>query len=408
MPMSTLKKSHHSLIPQMVGEKIAQLIPGQCLRIPKEESGLARTINILCTHEGEFQLMVETKSKLADDRKRENQSHVKEGTFKKGKPAMRIDSGEIEYFNLVTLNEPSDSDPEADLTALKNETHLSQTLGGKSDNITVYEFGSKISGKNGLKMSVYSLKAEADLFTLLFKPHRYSSPNKQFMLDWFKQKNNKAALLLEIMHAIKQFHDAGYVHQDIKLENILVYYNPDDKSVHAKIADYGLTQKEGENKRALATVGYESPEMSAYYLDPSRKQTAYFHGKDQSYGRDIVRKNKIPSPIAPDFRPSKANDVWALGILAYEIMFEKHPSIGYKDTIEQDPLLSKMLATDRDNRLNIDDAIGIAENYYHSKPRPVTSAFGATNYKAPSFPVQKTIDEKTEDKNNDTSNKQKI
>ncbi|GDY29082.1 hypothetical protein GTS_07150 [Gandjariella thermophila] len=53
-----------------------------------------------------------------------------------------------------------------------------------------------------------------------------------------------AALGLEILGALRQAHDAGIVHRDVKPGNIMVL--PDDQG--AKLADFGIAQVRGETQ----------------------------------------------------------------------------------------------------------------------------------------------------------------
>ena len=113
-------------------EKIKRLQPGGSYRLPKEESGLARTLNILRSANGEFKLLIETKSKLSNGSK---QLLPKVGgSFKSGKPAWRIDGNLTEYFDLV-----AEFEEDKQLNEIKKEVALSQELG--SDTVNVNELG---------------------------------------------------------------------------------------------------------------------------------------------------------------------------------------------------------------------------------------------------------------------------
>ena len=95
-----------------------------------------------------------------------------------------------------------------------------------------------------------------------------------------------------MLTAVKKMHDSGLVHQDLKTDNFLIYYDPRMKQLTLKISDYGLTKKENDPSKALATMWYESPEISAFYLDPSRGQSGYYHGEYNSYARDLVGSHR--------------------------------------------------------------------------------------------------------------------
>ncbi|KAJ4963685.1 hypothetical protein NE237_023624 [Protea cynaroides] len=68
-----------------------------------------------------------------------------------------------------------------------------------------------------------------------------------------------------ILRGLRCIHESGFVHCDIKLQNILVYSAPDD-SDDVKIADFGLAKKAGEVEKMnlRGTPLYMSPESIAY------------------------------------------------------------------------------------------------------------------------------------------------
>ncbi|XP_065511322.1 myotonin-protein kinase [Caloenas nicobarica] len=99
--------------------------------------------------------------------------------------------------------------------------------------------------------------------------------------------------LAELVMAIDSVHRLGYVHRDIKPDNILL-----DRQGHVRLGDFGSCLKLGPDGTvrsavAVGTPDYLSPEMLLAVEDPSR-----------SYGPEC--------------------DWWALGVLAFE-MFFGHP-----------------------------------------------------------------------------------
>ncbi len=69
-----------------------------------------------------------------------------------------------------------------------------------------------------------------------------------------------AELGLEILNGMNTLHKAGFVHGDIKLENVLVYHK--DGTLHAKISDFGKTKplKDGANIMNTGNPRYAAPE----------------------------------------------------------------------------------------------------------------------------------------------------
>lgn len=110
-------------------------------------------------------------------------------------------------------------------------------------------------------------------------------------------------------HDLKSIHDQlmgmlvflmqnEVVHRDIKLENIMASYNPEDKSVKLTLIDFADACHHRDATacmtRTCGTMDYLSPE----YLSQGRFR---------------------------DWKEMVAADIWAVGIVLYEILFHKTP-----------------------------------------------------------------------------------
>ncbi|KAA6386664.1 MAG: hypothetical protein EZS28_017812 [Streblomastix strix] len=72
------------------------------------------------------------------------------------------------------------------------------------------------------------------------------------------------ALMKQILEGMKVFHEAGFIHRDIKCDNILLHSPPNTGLVHAKISDLGFAKKEdllNEQTYLAGTLPYMAIEL---------------------------------------------------------------------------------------------------------------------------------------------------
>ena len=102
-------------------------------------------------------------------------------------------------------------------------------------------------------------------------------------------------ILTELAYALSDLHQLGFVHRDLKPENIFVQRIGGDQ-VRVRLVDFGLTKDDAEGTRTsirgAGTSGYSSPEQ---------------------------RKGLPTTP---------ATDIYAFGVIAYEMLTGELPGIG--------------------------------------------------------------------------------
>ncbi|MBS0289312.1 MAG: protein kinase [Proteobacteria bacterium] len=336
------------------GPKIAKLAPNESLRLDKNKTGLPRTLNVLRTHQGEFMLLLETKSKLANGKKQS--LDIIDGNSKSGKPAWRIDSKEVAYFNLVVpLEKDKDEDKDKNLLEIKQEVIFSQQFSSRY--IDTKQLGQKFTktknNKTQNKVSVYSEKANCGSLRSFMKTDTY----KHFYLK------QKYLLLLDIFNGVKLIHEKNYVHQDLKPDNILIEGDA-IRGYSAKLTDYGITTTENEpNAWGLCTLGYESPEISCAFRKPKPFDKNYTYLYEYYNNPDFETLSRQHNIKINDTAPHQYNDMWSLGIIAYEMIYGERPLLPEaQNNIDNHTLLNHLLDPDCTQRLTINKAIDILKN----------------------------------------------
>ena len=113
-------------------------------------------------------------------------------------------------------------------------------------------------------------------------------------------------ILRELAEALGHAHEHGVVHRDLKPENVLL------SSGHATITDFGVA-------KALATAASERP-MSV-------------HGDPSAFSTTVGLAIGTPGYMAPeqalgDLAVDHRADLYALGVIAYEMLAGAHPFAG--------------------------------------------------------------------------------
>lgn len=130
--------------------------------------------------------------------------------------------------------------------------------------------------------------------------------------------SQKLRIVLQILFGIKDIHDLGYCHNDLKPGNILI-----QNGLMPLIIDLdGMTRHKPPTPNTIRTSLYRAPETYSSHTKLS----------DDNLATQVVIKD--PTTREYDFPFNhKANDIWALGIIIYQMIYaDQFPNM---DFIEQ-------------------------------------------------------------------------
>lgn len=321
-------------------QAIQNLKFGETHRIPKEDMQTdprspLRTIEIVRSDDGTFKLMVLLKSKPIDytgDPSQKLKLPKIAGSFKTaGKPAWDVLTQE-KYMQLMYKPNQFYQNATQIEQAARNEIFFQSKF--KSPYIDHPEVGTPFVDKKGVpKLSFYSKFARGGTLSHFLK----TEDGKNLKIQH--------AIIRQLLDVIKVIHEGNVVHQDLKPDNILVDIT-EDGSVKIRLSDFGVAAPEGEGNLG-GTPQYISPESM----------------------KDFPRL------------PRKKNDMWALGVIIWEMRHPgerldhylyrqnltidnlKHVDIthpSFRDKFENDPLI-KALLNPQELRFSIHEAIEIFE-----------------------------------------------
>jgi serine/threonine protein kinase len=179
--------------------------------------------------------------------------------------------------------------------------------------------------ENLFRFVIYSTRLEGDLHSLI--KSKVSLSDRQ-----------KRIIARELLLGLKDIHDKGYVHSDIKLENILYRYDEDTDEYHIQISDLGLTTKQSESHDLHGTPCMFSPALFRGNLPLLRKFDIRSPDIDEVLAircSSLARVYALNSEDNATYHyNTPADDLWATGITLYWLCFNDYP-VPYQELFEQ-------------------------------------------------------------------------
>lgn len=150
----------------------------------------------------------------------------------------------------------------------------------------------------------------------------------------------------ELLCALEYLHINGYIHKDIKPENVMI-----DKNGHIKLTDFDLSCKTNVSVNIInSTIQYNE---NTFY-DDNDKFITNICGTIEYMPPEIIVGNKYNSKV----------DLWMFGILLYELKYKKTPFLdtsqmnndfGKKEDITA--IINKVYDNITNNKITFDDIL---------------------------------------------------
>lgn len=308
-------------------KRLKGIMANRAIRFTKKYTGFARTFCVLRAPNGEYQFILETKSKTAKNRK--HNVEKAEGGFKTGKPAWRLDAknGPQSFFSLIVpLSEKAnatikDKEVIENLNLIKEEVQYPWQF-TKDKGLQRNTLGAVYQNKRGIFASIYSKKG----ITL------EDAAAKHFRITPTERKQIGVSLL----KTIEFLHSKNHIFQDIKPLNILLFRKANG-ALKVRLNDPGQVAKPGTKDECVATHDYESPEIALAHTKRTQ-YFSYFQKENKKHGlslgkkvanalqkklNTLLSKKKVDELKKTYLTPHPANDMWAVGTTLF-YLFHKH------------------------------------------------------------------------------------
>jgi len=151
-------------------------------------------------------------------------------------------------------------------------------------------------------------------------------------------------ITLQLLNAIKYIHSFDMIHMDIKLENILVYFNGNG-NLQVMLLDFGLSCKVDGCKRA-GTPNYVAPEVYITHMEITKKVDIFSLG----VALFLLLTRNYP------YYEDEVSD-WVQSRPTSTKSYPEFDTVKYSKHITKYPFISGMIDPNPDSRKGVDELI---------------------------------------------------
>ncbi len=275
-----------------------ELTHNKSMRIPKGENGNhpKRSLSIITLPNGEFSIIVETKSKLHDNKKIVDLDPTYKkphGAVKHGTPCMLLWPRKVDVPNKKWWS--SVVDKEAAFEEVLVEANVSMQNNPYIQNAIVGPIYHSASHQDK-RLSLYGEIAESGDFD-------------EFLKQQKPKLEDMERIVYSFLLGIEHLHQSNILHRDIKPVNILV--DKDEQGhYYGKVMDFGESKK--DRTKISGDPKFFSPEAAAVFFN---KKPDKYNILCKDAVCDFLYNERITTQPPVNFHASGADDIWSIGAM---------------------------------------------------------------------------------------------
>ncbi|CAE7760331.1 ndrB, partial [Symbiodinium pilosum] len=164
------------------------------------------------------------------------------------------------------------------------------------------------------------------------------------LFKWIEVKNRFSVdetrfYMAELLEALDVLHKHGFIHRDIKFDNMILTSNG-----HLKLLDFGLCKAEPTDDRAAAPP----KDVAVTHKSPSKLKSSLKQGGPSPKRQQVATQVGTVYYMAPEVmrgEVSPGSDIWAVGVMTFECLYGSPPFHAYEedDEVKRRQVLRQMV-----------------------------------------------------------------